>query len=234
VLREHGIDKGLNAAVLDLGVNSMQVDDPERGFSFSKDGPLDGRYNPQEGTMTMAELVNTASKGELERILRNYADERLARSIARRIVQEREKAPFQRTQRLADLVKNVYPAPQRHGPIHPATRTFQALRIAVNDELGSVQRGTKACMESLAEGGRLAVISFHSGEDRIVKQLFRDASSPRPDPDNPYSATTSEGVMYRQPVRRALKCSPGEAASNPRARSARLRIIERKEARDVA
>lgn len=233
VLRDFGVHEGLDAVLLDLGVNSQHLDEAQRGFSFSKDAELDGRFNPAEGTMTMAELVNTAEERELERIMREYADERLARRIARRIVSERATQHFTRTGQLAEVISACYPPAQRHGRIHPATRAFQAFRIAVNDEMGCVERGVRACLGLLNDHARMAVITFHSVEDRIVKRIFREASSPRPDPDNPYSATTMAGVMYIQHERKAIAATEEEAGRNPRARSAKLRVIERKEAGDA-
>jgi len=224
---------GADAVMLDLGINSLQLEDPERGFSFSKDGPLEGLFNAAEGIQTVGELVNSASEAELTRILRDYADERLARPIARRIVNHRATKPLRRTSELAALVASVYPPAERHGRIHPATRAFQALRIAANDEMGAVERGVRACMECLAPLGRLAVIGFHSTELRIVKGLFREATAPRPDPSNPYSATTTEGVTFEEVFHGSIECGEEEAARNPRARSAKLRAIRRKEAGDV-
>jgi 16S rRNA (cytosine1402-N4)-methyltransferase len=228
VLRSLCIDGGVNAILLDLGVNSLQLDEAERGFGFSKDGPLDGRFNPREGNRSMADLVNNASERDLARWLSLYGDERLARPIAKRIASERARGPITTTRQLADLVYTAYPPDQRRGRIHPATRTFQALRIASNDELGAVERGLRVCAGCLVPGGRMAVISFHSGEDRIVKQFFRELTAPREDPSNPYSATTSEGIDYTLITAKALECTEEEAARNPRARSAKLRAIERK------
>lgn len=227
VLAEEGMGGGAEAILLDLGVNSLQLEDAARGFAFLREGPLDGRFNPGEGTRSMADLVNTASERDLTRWLREYSDERLAGPIARRLVAERERASITTTTRLAEIVYTVYPHAQRHKGIHPATRTFQALRIAANDELGAVERGVRASLACLAAGGRLAVISFHSGEDRIVKSIFHEATAPRPDPSNPYSATSTEGIEHELVFRGARKCSEVEASSNPRARSARLRAIRR-------
>lgn len=219
---------GADAVLLDLGVNSLHLDDAARGFSFSKDGPLDGRFDRRPGSgPTIADLVNTASERDLAGWIHRHGDERHARRMARRIVSRRKERPFETTLELASIAWDVYPPKERHGRIHPATRLFQALRIAANDELGHVERGVAACMDVLNPAGRLAVITFHSGEDRIVKRLFRAASGPRPDPSNLYSATTMEGVAFRQPVRSAIGCTAEEAARNPRARSAKLRVIER-------
>lgn len=227
VLRSAGRG-GADAILLDLGVNSLHLDTPGRGFSFTHEGPLDGRFDRRPGGgRTVAELVNTASERQLADWIHHHGGERHARRIAARIVEQRRNKPFGTTTELAAIAWDVYPPRERHGRIHPATRLFQALRIVANDELGHVERGVAACMDALLPGGRLAVISFHSGEDRIVKRLFRGASDPRPDPENLYSATTMEGVAFRQPVRSALVCSQEEAARNARARSARLRVVER-------
>ncbi len=229
VLQDAGMTEGVDAILLDLGVNSLQLENPERGFAFSKEGPLDGRFNTEAQATTMADLVNNASERELADWLRDYADERLARPIARRIAARRALAPLRTTTELAELVREAYPPAQRFGRIHPATRTFQALRIAVNDEMGSVERGLKACMSALAPGGVLASISFHSIEDRITKRIFQGATDAKPDPSNPYSATTTEGLEFELPFRRPIACTAEEAESNPRARSAKLRAIRRME-----
>ena len=218
---------GVDAVLLDLGVNSLHLDDAERGFSFMQDGPLDGRFNENEGTKSMADIVNNSSERELSALLLAN-DERLGRPIAREIVHRRRAKPFTRTAELAQLVWSVYPPAGRHGRIHPATRTFQALRIAANDELGAVDRGVRVCAQALLPGGRFACVSFHSGEDRIVKSIFRELTQPRPDPNNLYSATTSEGIEFEAVTRGAVASSDEEAEANPRARSAKLRCIARK------
>jgi 16S rRNA (cytosine1402-N4)-methyltransferase len=231
ILRREGL-VGVNGVLLDLGINSLHVA-PEaagRGFSFANEGPLDGRFNPGEpGTESVETLVNTASEADLARWMWEYADERLARPIARRIVRERAAAPIRTTSRLAEIVSACYPPKLRHGGIHPATRAFQALRIAANDELGCVERGVRACVESLLPGGTCVVLSYHSGEDRITKRIFDEYGSPRPDPSNPYEATTTRGLKYRVEKRGAAKPSAAEVEANPRARSARLRAITRLE-----
>ena len=210
----------IDGGLLDLGVSSHQLDTPERGFSFQREGPLDMRMG--SSGMTAADLVNTASVEELARIFREYGDEPRAIQFAVRIVRAREKKPFSSTLELADLI-----AAGRTGPRHPATRVFQALRIAVNDEIGSLERALPAYVSMLAPGGRLAVITFHSLEDRIVKQFFRKHSmaeidnptwpAPRPNPDRTLDLVTA----------RSVTASPEELASNPRSRSARLRVAER-------
>jgi 16S rRNA (cytosine1402-N4)-methyltransferase len=210
----------VDGVLLDLGVSSHQLDTAERGFSFQREGPLDMRMG--HSGMTAADLVNTASAEELARIFREYGDEPRAIQFAVRIIRAREKKPFTTTLELADLI-----AAGRSGPRHPATRVFQALRIAVNDEIGSLERALPAFVSLLAPGGRLAVITFHSLEDRIVKQFFRKHSmaeidnptwpAPRPNPDWMLDLVTT----------RSVTASPAELAANPRSRSARLRVAER-------
>lgn len=227
VLKRHR-KEGADCILLDLGINSLQLEDPERGFSFSKDGPLDGRFSKEEtGTQTVEQLVNNASEEQLSRWIYNYSDERLARPIARRIVEERQKAPIKRTVELAELIRGVYPKKKQFDRIHPATRSFQALRIAANQELEHVEKGVAAALDSLNENGVLCVISFHSLEDKIVKRMFDEVGSPKPDPSNLYSATTTEGLEYTVESRGATKPSKEEIERNPRARSSRLRTIKR-------
>jgi len=219
---------GADAVLLDLGINSLQVELPERGFSFSKDGPLDGRFDPNEpGTRSVAELVNTATDRELAGWMRDLADESYAKAIARRIVAERESAPIETTGRLAEIIAAAVPPNRRYAKRHPATKAFQALRIVANGELEAVERGVAACIRSLNPGGTLCVISYHSGEDRIVKRLFDEVGTARPDPTNVYAATTWDGVEFRVESRGAAKPSDEEIDANPRARSARLRTLRR-------
>ena len=209
---------------LDLGPSSPQLDDPARGFSFRGDGPLDMRM-ARNGT-TAAELVNTLPEAALADIIFLYGEERFSRRIARAVLAARANAPIERTGELAAIVRKVVPA--QPGGIDPATRTFQALRIAVNDELGELERGLGAAERLLAPGGRLAVISFHSLEDRRVKAFLRQRSATAPRgsrhlPAGGGEAAASFQLLTRKPIR------PGEAeiARNPRARSARLRAAER-------
>jgi len=216
----------VDGIVLDLGVSSHQLETTERGFSFSKPAPLDMRMD-REARTTARDLVNRADAREIERILRDYGEELLAGHIARAIVERRKTAPIETTDELAGIIASVMPARMRHGRIHPATRSFQALRIAVNDELTSLHRGIAAGIDSLKEGGRFSVITFHSLEDRMVKELFRDASRGCTCPaDLPVCACGGKPrlrVLTRKPVR------PGEweMEQNPRARSAKLRTAER-------
>ena len=170
-LAENGVQA--DAILLDLGVSSMQLDRPERGFSYASDAPLDMRMDPT-AELTAAELVNEASERELITIFRKYGEERYAKQIARAIGRRRRKQPIERTGDLVDIIRSAIPAPARFGDGHPAKRVFQALRIAVNDELGELEEALPAALEMLRPGGRLAVIAFHSLEDRIVKQFLRE------------------------------------------------------------
>lgn len=209
---------------LDLGLSSPQLDDPARGFSFRADGPLDMRME-RHGS-SAADLVNTLPEAALADIIFLYGEERFARRIARAILAAREKAPIRFTGELAAIVRDVVPA--QPGGIDPATRTFQAMRIAVNDELGELERGLAAAERLLEPGGRLAVVSFHSLEDRRVKEFLRQRSAAAPRgsrhlPAAPHGPAPSFRTLTRKPIR------PGESESarNPRARSARLRAAER-------
>lgn len=230
LLQREGIS-GVDAACLDLGVNSEHVDDPARGLTFRVDAGLDGRFNPAEaGTPTIADLVNSASEADLARWIADYGEERHARRIAMAIVLERAKTPITRTVQLADIIRAAYPAKDRHtSRIDPATRTMQALRIAANDELGGVERGVRAILGILRPGACLAVLSFHSLEDRLVKGIFDEVGAPRRVDHDPYRATSTEGLDYVLETRGARKPTEEEVAANPRSRSARLRWIRRRE-----
>jgi 16S rRNA (cytosine1402-N4)-methyltransferase len=222
---EHLAANGLRADVvlMDLGVSSMQLDRPERGFSYAIDAPLDMRMDPA-ATYSARELVNDADERDLADIFKRYGEERYARQIARAIVKRRTQRPFERTAELVETIKAAIPAPARFGEGHPAKRVFQALRIEVNDELGAVERALPAALEMLRPGGRLGVIAFHSLEDRIVKRFLRNAehgcTCP---PDFPVCVCGSEPTMRATP-RRAVRPSAAEVARNPRAQSARLRV----------
>jgi 16S rRNA (cytosine1402-N4)-methyltransferase len=213
---------GADAILLDLGVSSMQLDRPERGFSYRSDAPLDMRMDPASEP-SARELVNEAGERELTRIFRDYGEERHARQIARAIIRRRREQPFERTGELVETIRGAIPAPARFGDGHPAKRVFQALRIAVNDELGSLEAALPAALEMLRPGGRLAVISFHSLEDRIVKRFLRarEKGCTCP-PDFPVCVCGHEPEL-RALSRRPIKPSPQELAANPRASSARLR-----------
>jgi 16S rRNA (cytosine1402-N4)-methyltransferase len=208
-----------DAILLDLGVSSMQLDLPERGFSYATDAPLDMRMDPSL-ELSAAELVNEESERELTTIFRRYGEERYARQIARAIVRRR---PLATTAELVDAIRSAIPRPQSFGDGHPAKRVFQALRIAVNDELGALERALPAALEMLRPGGRLAVISFHSLEDRIVKEFMREAergcTCP---PDFPVCVCGNEPLL-RAISRRPLRAGPEEVARNPRSASAKLR-----------
>ena len=212
-----------DVVLLDLGVSSMQLDRPERGFSYAVDAPLDMRMDPSS-EYSARELVNEAGERELADIFKRYGEERYARQIARAIVRRRQTEPFERTGDLVETIKAAIPAPARFGEGHPAKRVFQALRIEVNDELGAIERALPAALEMLRPGGRLAVISFHSLEDRLVKQFLRkqEGGCTCP-PDFPICICGSEPVMRATP-RRAIRPSAAEIARNPRAQSARLRV----------
>lgn len=222
VLDDLGIP-AVGGALLDLGVSSHQLDTAERGFAMMKDGPLDMRMS-RSHPRTAADLVNTESAAELARIFREYGEEPRAMHLAARLVALRAERPFRTTFDLAAAVTSIIP---RTGPRHPATRVFQALRIAVNDELGVIERGLREISSRLAHGARFAVISFHSLEDRIVKNFFRDRSTewidrpewpePRRNPDR----------MFRLLTPRPMDASGEEVTANPRARSAKLRVVER-------
>jgi 16S rRNA (cytosine1402-N4)-methyltransferase len=224
LLASQGVQQ-VDGIVLDLGVSSMQLDDPERGFSFALDGPLDMRMSGA-GT-TAAEVVNRADLDTLTEILRRYGEEPAARRIARAIVQRRQRRPFTRTRDLAEVVAGVVGGRPRR--IDPATRTFQALRIHVNDELGELERALPAAEALLAPGGRLVVVAFHSLEDRIVKRFLveRSGVTPRPSRHQPMPVASAAAPRWRRHAKRPLRPGPAELAANPRSRSARLRWAER-------
>lgn len=210
-------------ALIDIGVSSHQLDSAERGFALMKDGPLDMRMGRQTDR-TAADIVNSASVGELARIFREYGEEPRAMHIAARLVAARETRPFATTFDLATAVTSVV---ARTGPRHPATRVFQALRIAVNDELDVLTRGLSTISSRLAHGARFAVITFHSLEDRIVKNFFRDRSTEWIDrPEWPEPRRNPDRI-FRLLTPRPMDASGEEIAANPRARSAKLRVVER-------
>ena len=210
----------LDGVALDLGVSSMQIDDPARGFSFRADGPLDMRMG-SDGR-SAADLVNSADEAELASIIREYGEERFARRIARAIVAAR---PFSRTAELASTIRSV--VPKSGDSIDPATRTFQALRIAVNEELDELDRGLAAAERLLEPGGRLAVVAFHSLEDRRVKDFLRQRGGDAPQASRHMPATRARAPSFRLLHRRPTAPSANEIARNSRARSARLRDAER-------
>ncbi len=200
----------VDGIVIDLGLSSDELSDPARGFSFMQDGPLDMRLGQHAQELTAAAIVNSWKEHELAEIFRDYGEERMARRIAEAIVKARKSEKIYRTAQLADIVVAALPRSYEHGRIHPATRTFQALRIAVNDELGALKEAIVGARQILKPGGRLAIISFHSLEDRIVKQAFKGAEDLT--------------IITKKP----LIPTEEERQENPRSRSAKLRIAEKK------
>jgi 16S rRNA (cytosine1402-N4)-methyltransferase len=244
IAREHGFEPA-DGILLDIGVSSHQLDTRERGFSFEGSAPLDMRMNPTEGA-TAADLLNELPEDELADILFRWGEERAARRIARRIVERRKLQPITTTEELAEMVKRAVGG--KSGRIHPATRTFQALRIAVNDELGALEAALPEATELLAPGGRLAVISFHSLEDRIVKQFMQRETALCLLPPRTFAEACPHLVQHAEGPRqciyltnrdcdyaprlhpitnRPVVASEQEVATNPRSRSAKLRVAER-------
>ncbi|MAG57543.1 MAG: 16S rRNA (cytosine(1402)-N(4))-methyltransferase [Planctomycetes bacterium] len=218
ILRRHGFDR-VAGVLMDLGVSSMQLDDPSRGFSFRNEGPLDMRMSPDAGPSAMELLVESTTE-ELETILREYGEEPSARRIAQRLKELCSRRPPRTTRELAHFIESLHPhRPKGRRHLHSATRVFQALRIAVNDELGTLERTLPVAVEALAPGGRLAVIAFHSLEDRIVKNFFRDG--------------VKDGT-FQQVTKKPIRPDDDEIASNPRARSARLRCAVRAAGEEAA
>ena len=217
-------DGPVDGVVLDLGVSSMQLDQAERGFSFLRSGPLDMRMG-RDGT-SAADLVNHAPEAELADILYHYGEERQARRIARAIVRDRAETPFETTTQLAELIERLLPR-AKPGQSHPATRSFQALRIAVNDEFGQLASGLEAAERALAPGGKLAVVTFHSLEDRVVKRFFQAASSTGGGGSRYAPERAEHTPRFTLTPKKAIGPDDEELADNPRARSARLRIATR-------
>ena len=226
ILQRHGLP-GADAIALDLGISSVQLDDPARGFSFRADGPLDMRLDPSAGTTTAADIVNSYDESELNELIRDYGEERFSRGIASAIARRRSTTPLRSTAELRDLVERAIP--RRYWPkhIHPATRTFQALRIEVNQELDSLERGLQAAISALRPGGRLGVIAFHSLEDTLVKNALHVAAQNCLCPPQQPLCTCAHRASLFLLTRKAVKASPAELAVNPRARSARLRVAEK-------
>lgn len=222
LLGEKGI-ASVDGVTLDLGVSSMQIDQAERGFSFQKDGPLDMRMS--SSGRSAADLVNSLPEGELADIFWRYGEERQSRRIARAIVMDRKETPFTTTRQLAELLRRIVPG-SKDG-IDPATRTFQGLRIAVNDELGEVERGLAAAERLLAPGGRLAIVSFHSLEDRLVKDFLKDGSGLAARPSRHLPVVATDQARFRLLSKKPITASPAELAANPRSRSAKLRVAEK-------
>ena len=225
VLAQLHIEK-VEGVLLDLGVSSYQLDTAQRGFSFSQSAPIDMRMD-RDLKLGAGDIVNRFTQAELEKIIRSYGEEKMAARIARAIVRKRQNAPIETTVELAGLIASVMPAQMKRQKIHPATRTFQALRIAVNRELDCIVPGIDAAVNALAVGGRLAVISFHSLEDRLVKNTFRELASTCVCPkDIPYCVCNKK-AMVKILTHKVVSPSLQEADQNPRARSAKLRVAER-------
>ncbi len=225
IMKDLGVE-ALNGALLDLGMSSFHLDKSGRGFSFNRDEPLDMRMDPDEED-TAYHLVNNLAPLDLERILRTYGEEKKAKRIVRAIVQTREKKPIETSFQLASVIKSALPAPYRFRAKHPATQTFQALRIAVNRELENIETFLSKIPTLLAKGGRLVIISYHSLEDRLVKQAMvnweKDCTCP---PDFP-QCVCEKTSLFRRLFKKGIKPSQGEIKENPRARSAILRAAER-------
>ncbi len=224
LVRRHGLEGRVNGVLLDLGVSSPQLDVPERGFSFLQDGPLDMRMNPQSAAPTAARWLAGASERDIAKVLWNFGEERFARRIARNIVQARRERPIERTAQLAELIAKAHPAWEKGR--HPATRSFQSIRIFVNRELDEIKAVLEQALEILAPGGRLLVISFHSLEDRLVKRFFK--AGVRGDELPSGVPVTAEQLRPRlRLLGDKVRASETEVAANPRARSAILRAAEK-------
>jgi 16S rRNA (cytosine1402-N4)-methyltransferase len=224
VLDSLGLDV-VDAVLFDLGVSSMQLDVRERGFAYAEDAPLDMRMDGSTG-QTAADVLNTYDVRELTRVLRDFGEEKFARKIATAVVREREQEPFTRSGRLVELLYAEIPAPARRTGGHPAKRTFQALRMEVNDELAVLRRAIPAAIDAIAVGGRVVVESYHSLEDRLVKQAFVAATRLDVPDDMPFVPEGHEPAL-RLVTRGAEKADAGEISENPRAASVRLRAVER-------
>ena len=220
-LAENGVQA--DAVLLDLGISSMQIDRPERGFSYAVDAPLDMRMDTA-ADVTAAGIVNEADERDLATIFKRYGEERYSRQIAKAIVRRRKEHPFERTAELVETIRTAIPAPARFGDGHPAKRVFQALRIAVNDELGSLEAALPFAFSMLRSGGRLAVISFHSLEDRIVKRFMRERERGCECPPEFPVCVCGREPELRTLTRKPVRPSAAELAVNPRAASARLRV----------
>lgn len=223
-VRGAGADR-VTGVLFDLGVSSMQLDQAERGFAYAQDAPLDMRMNPDD-PLTAAEVLNSYDENALTHVLRDYGEEKFARKIARTIVREREREPFERSARLVELVRDTIPAPARRTGGNPAKRTFQALRIEVNDELGAYGRALPAALDLTELGGRVVVLSYHSLEDRITKRTFAAATTSTAPPGLPVVPPEYE-PRFRLLTRGAERASESEIAENPRATPVRLRAVER-------
>jgi len=224
VLADHGL-ASVEAVLFDLGVSSMQLDVTDRGFAYREDAPLDMRMDAG-ASLTAADVLNTYPEAELTRILREYGEEKFARKIARAVVRERAREPFTMSARLVELLYAEIPAPARRTGGHPAKRTFQALRMEVNDELAVLRRALPAAVDAISVGGRVVVESYHSLEDRLVKQAFTAVTRSEVPPDLPFVPEGMEPAL-RLVTRGAERASAAEIEDNPRAASVRLRAVER-------
>lgn len=222
-LAERGLEGAIDGVLFDLGISSPQVDDSSRGFSFSGDGPLDMRMDPRKG-ISAAEWINKAPERELADVIFQYGEERYSRRIAARIIKERKSEPITTTGRLAAIVAAALPRRERHK--HPATRAFQGIRIRVNEELDELHKGLAGALEVLRAGGLLAVISFHSLEDRIVKRFIAEQSRGDDFPRD-LPVTKSQLRARIRPIGKSRRATAAEVARNPRARSAILRVAEK-------
>lgn len=221
-----GVASDLDGVVLDLGVSSMQIDQAERGFSFMRDGPLDMRMG-QEG-QSASDIINEADEADIADILFTYGEERASRRIARKIVEQREREPITTTLRLAKLIEGCLPR-SKPGQSHPATRSFQAIRIAVNDEYGQLAEGLEAAERALKPGGHLAVVTFHSVEDRMVKRFFQQRGGGIANANRYAPVLETEKPAFQILTKKAVGPDEVELAENPRSRSAKLRVARRTE-----
>ncbi len=225
VMAEQGIE-AVDGILLDIGVSSPQLDEADRGFSYNYDTYLDMRMDRQQ-SLTAHQIVNTWDEEEIARILWHYGEEKFSRKIARNIVTQRQKKPIDTTGELTEIIKDSIPAPARRTGPHPAKRSFQAIRIAVNDELGALEEVLEKGIQLLASGGRMAVITFHSLEDRIVKKMFQKHTAGCTCPPGFPKCVCGYEERYRLITRKAIEPSQAEIDQNPRARSAKLRVIEK-------
>jgi 16S rRNA (cytosine1402-N4)-methyltransferase len=219
--------ESIDAVLFDLGVSSMQLDRAERGFAYSQDAPLDMRMDP-ESSLTAADILNTYDEAAIATILHRFGEERFARRIAAHIVRQRARAPFTSTSELVELLYQAIPAPARRTGGHPAKRTFQALRIAVNDELDSLRNAVPAALDALTVAGRMVVLAYQSLEDRIVKRVFADAVASRTPVDLPVELP-GRGPRFRSLTRGAERADAAEIERNPRSNAVRLRAVQRLE-----
>ena len=224
VVAEAGF-RTVSGVLFDLGVSSMQLDLADRGFAYAQDAPLDMRMNPED-ELTAADILNTYTSRELSKVLREYGEEKFAKRIADAVVAERAREPFTNSARLVDLIRTSIPAAARRTGGNPAKRTFQALRIEVNDELGVYRRALPASLEVLAPGGRVVVLAYHSLEDRITKRAFTEVTTTDVPRDLPFVPEGHE-AQFRLVTRGAEMATDAEIEENSRARSVRLRVVER-------